>query len=155
MKRRSLSLAVPIALALVAVPAQADAPPDQYRPFVRTDPEVRDAQTGLIWRRAVSASVKFADAAAACPTGTVTYRLPTMKELQTLVDEQPHDEYENGALVRKAIDGSAFPATPAVPFWSGSTGAADPGSAWVVDFASGAATLRDKNELHPVRCVRP
>jgi len=149
------SLAAPLALALVVVPALADAPPDQYRPFVRTDPEVRDAQTGLIWLRAVSAPVKFADAAAACPTGTVTYRLPTMKELQTLVDEQPHDEYENGTLVRKAIDGNAFPSTPAVPFWSGSAGAGNPGSAWSVDFATGATSLRDKSELHPVRCVRP
>jgi hypothetical protein len=152
MKHRPLAF---VALALFALPVMADAPPDQYRPFVRTDPEVRDAQTGLIWLRAPTQPVTFGGALAACPTGIVTYRLPTMKELLTIVDEEPHDEYENGALVPKAIDGNAFPSTPAVLFWSGSSNAVDPTTAWAVDFMTGVATLHPKTETHPVRCVRP
>ena len=146
---------IPFALALVALPVLADAPPDQYRPFVRTDAEIRDAQTGMIWLRAPTTPVAFAGALGACPSGVVTYRVPTMKELLTLVDEQPHDEYENGTLVPKAIDGNAFPSTPAVPFWTGSLDAADPSSAWTVDFGTGVAAPRPKTETHPVRCVRP
>jgi hypothetical protein len=148
-------LLAPFALALVVAPVLADAPPDQYRPFVRTDPEVRDAQTGLIWLRAPTAPATFDSALSACPTQAATYRLPTMKELLTLVDEQPHDEYENGAFVPKAIDGNAFPSTPAVLFWTGSSNAADATTAWAVDFKTGAASLHPKAEAHVVRCVRP
>jgi hypothetical protein len=142
-------------LVLVAAPVMADAPPDQYRPFVRTDPEVRDAFTGLIWLRAPTAPATFAGALAACPSASATYRLPTLKELLTLVDEQPHDDYENGARVPKAIDGNAFPSTPADLFWSGSSNAADATTAWAVDFKTGAASAHPKTEAHLVRCVRP
>jgi len=78
-----------------------------------------------------------------------------MKELLTLVDEQPHEEYENATLVPKAIDANAFPQTPSVLFWSGSPDAAAPTKAWAVDFKTGAASAHPRTELHPVRCVRP
>jgi len=149
-------LRVPLALLLVVAPVLADAPPDQYRPFVRTDPEIRDAQTGLIWLRAPSAAVPFSGAVAACPpNGPVIYRVPTVKELLTLVDEQPHSEYEDGGLVSKTIDESAFPSTPAVSFWTGSAYAQDASMAWTVDFSTGIAEPHAKIESHPVRCVRP
>ncbi len=154
-RRLLLRRAAPLALVLLVAPVMADAPPDQYRPFVRTDAEIRDAQTGLIWLRAPTAPVTFGTALAACPTGAATYRLPTVKELLTLVDEQPHDEYENATLVPKAIDGKAFPQTPSVLFWSGSPNATAPTTAWAVDFKTGAASTHAKSELHPARCVRP
>jgi len=72
MRARPLALA----LVLLVAPVMADAPPDQYRPFVRTDPEVRDAQTGLIWLRAPTAPASFDTALAQCPTTAATYRLP-------------------------------------------------------------------------------
>ena len=150
------SLRIPFALLLFVAPVLADAPPDQYRPFVRTDAEIRDAQTGLIWLRAGSGAVPFATALAACPpNGAITYRLPTMKELLTLVDEQPHQEYEDGGLVSITIDPNAFPSTPAVPFWTGSGVAGDSTMAWTVDFSTGVAEPHAKIESHPVRCVRP
>ena len=77
---------VPIVLALAVTPVMADAPPDQYSPFVRTDNIIQDRFTGLTWQRAISGPSPHA--AATCPIG---YHLPTVKELLTLVDEEPHD----------------------------------------------------------------
>jgi hypothetical protein len=78
-----------------------------------------------------------------------------MKDLLTLVDEEPHAEYEDGGIVLKAIDGKAFPATPAAPFWTSSVYAPDPTRAWVVDFATGIASPQPRGARHYVRCVRP
>lgn len=147
------SLAIP--LMLVAVPVLADAPADQYSPYVRADLDIVDTKTFLKWRRSVVLGLTFADATkttTSCPDPA--YRLPTMKELLTLVDEQPHDEYEDGGLVSRTIDKSAFPLTPAVEFWSSSDSAVDPSKAWVVDFKTGAATPRSKTDTHAVRCVQ-
>jgi Protein of unknown function (DUF1566) len=147
------SLAIP--LVLVAVPVLADAPADQYSPYVRADLDIVDTKTFLKWRRSVVLGLSFTDAAntaTSCPDPA--YRLPTMKELLTLVDEQPHDEYEDGGLVSRTIDRSAFPLTPAVEFWSSSDYAIDPSQAWVVDFRTGAATPRSKTDTHAVRCVQ-
>ena len=146
------------ALAFLVTPVRADAPGDQYNPYVRADLEIGDAKTFLSWRRSVAPNLMFSQAtvtATSCPqTLGIVYRLPSMKELLTLVDELPHDEYENGTLVPKAIDRSAFPSTPSVEFWSGSEYAPNPMMAWVVDFKTGAARPRHKMEMHYVRCVR-
>lgn len=147
------SLAIP--LVLVVVPVLADAPADQYSPYVRADLEIGDTKTFLSWRRSVAADLTFAQArnpALSCPE--MIYRIPTMKELLTLVDEQPHNEYEDGGLVSRTIDRSAFPLTPAGEFWSSTPYAADPSMAWVIDFKTGSAFPRSKLEKHFVRCVR-
>lgn len=147
------SLAIPV---LIVGPVLADAPSDQYSPYVRANLEIGDTKTFLSWRRSVTGDRTFVeanDAQVSCPAGA-SYRIPTMKELLTLVDEQPHDEYEDGGLVARTIDRSAFPLTPAAEFWTSTTSAADPSLGWVVDFSTGAALLRNKGEKHFVRCVR-
>jgi hypothetical protein len=148
------SLAIPVVL--VALPVFADAPSDQYSPYVRANLEIVDTKTLLSWRRSVVADLTFLEALdtkTSCPSGT-TYRIPTMKELLTLVDEQPHDEYEDGGLVSRTIDRSAFPLTPAGEFWSSTRYATDASLAWVIDFKTGAARLRNTTEKHFVRCLR-
>ena len=154
-------LALPLAAFFMALEVRADAPADQYNPYVRADVEIGDAKTRLSWRRSVLPALTYAQAivtTAHCPDdipNNIIYRLPTVKELLTLVDELPHTEYENGSLIAKSIDRSAFPSTPAAEFWSGSeyvTVGTD--QAWVVDFATGAAHPRPKTEAHFVRCVR-
>ncbi len=149
-------LAIPLVLVatLRGSPVLADAPADQYSPYVRADLDIVDTKTFLKWRRSVVLDLTFVAAtstATSCPDPA--YRLPTMKELLTLVDEQPHAEYEDGGLVSRTIDKSAFPLTPAVEFWSSSVYAADPSQAWVIDFRTGAASPRKKSEPHAVRCV--
>jgi hypothetical protein len=160
--RRVLRIVVPVCtVATVAVLARADAPPDQYVNFDQADTVITDAQTGLHWQRTVTqTSASFALAVADCSglsLGTFSsgWRLPSYKELLTLVDESPHDEYSNG-LVIVAIDGNAFPGTPVAPnpyYWTSSVSPS--GNVFVVEFNHGTSAL-DVLAQSPqanVRCV--
>jgi hypothetical protein len=71
--------------------------------------------------------------------GKIYWRLPNIKELASIVEEQCHSP---------AINLAVFPATPAAWFWasSPSVGVGD-GYAWGVNFISGADDWDYKNEL--------
>jgi hypothetical protein len=108
---------------------------------------VRDAATKLAWQRRVSqAPVSWTAARRLCearvPTGR--WRLPTVNELQTLVDET------HGAPM---IDEALFPETPAEPTWTGPLPSADPSDARTVDFANGFVEKTTPDVLARVRCV--
>ncbi len=111
--------------------AVAAAPTGQY---TLTDATVTDTKTGLTWeRRPPGMRQQWKEALARCaalaPAGT--WRLPTIKELQTLVDEN--------ATAMPWIDQMAFPmtnvGTDPTQYWS-STPGLNPlwDDAWVVDF---------------------
>lgn len=148
-RRRVLPRAILFVLA-IGLPTWADADSDQYEPFNRQNARITDHYTRLVWERRVGVSSKYA--AVTCPTGT---RLPTLKELLTLVDETPHTEYtSSGTLETKMIDRDAFPDTPVdVPYWTSSPEKS--GAYFTVDFASGmtAAGLSTADERR-YRCVR-
>lgn len=158
MRRRSF---VPVA-ALVAVllggSALADAPRDQYAPFDRDEPFIVDQHTGLAWSRRAETERSHAAARAVCATLTyltMPMRLPTAKELLTLVDEEPHGEYENGRVVQKMFDRAAFAGLPVDrAYWTDSLAVGAGNEAWTVNFGSGelakAATVDDRYVL----CVR-
>ena len=159
--RRTLRVVVPaFTVITVGVLARADAPPDQYDNFDLADTVITDAHTMLSWQRTVTTQTDFPGAVAACnglslgtfPSG---WRLPSYKELLTLVDESPHYEYENG-LMQVAIDGNAFPGTPVTNnggnYWSSSVSFG--GNVFVVEFGQGkAATLPTSGSSAYVRCV--
>lgn len=164
MKTQLLPRVVLFAL-LLALPATADAPtsPAQYERFDADSATVRDFFTTLEWdRRSVLRNVAFGAASSGCsllgslqPTG----RLPTVKELLTILDEQPHDVYEFGALVPKMIDALAFADTPADrPYWTSTPAPAAPGVSmvWTVNFSSGQMTamMADTSTKANARCVR-
>ncbi|WP_437568366.1 DUF1566 domain-containing protein [Sorangium sp. So ce542] len=142
-------------LFLVPVPsAEADAPCDAR--YTISEDTVRDKDTGLTWQRQVDSTYRTTqnNASAYCESlslaGADGWRLPTVFELQTLVDE---------SRVNPAIDPTAFPETPddvflAHWFWSSSSHALDPGSAWYVDFRDGSVNGYEKDSAHRVRCVR-
>jgi hypothetical protein len=121
------------------------APPDRY---TIADGAVYDAQTKLTWQQAFPASTyTWPDAAAYCSSlslGGAAWRLPTIGELQTIVDESTNP----------SIDSAAFPMTPSEYFWSSSVVVDDPTRAWTCFFTNGStysfATTKPKN----VRCVR-
>ncbi len=123
------------------------APPDHYR--VGLD-QVVDNYTGLTWQRADSRSLSPSElprqeADGYCRTlsaGGHTWRLPSVKELATLVDES------RLGLAMPAVDPQAFPATVARAYWS-STNFGQ--TAWTVDFADGAH--RHDTNLAFARCV--
>jgi hypothetical protein len=95
----------------------------------------------------------YSDALGACQK---PQRLPTYRELLTLVDEDPHDEWNpaTSSTSPRYIDPNAFPATPAGPFWSMSPGFT-PGTRKVVDFQFGTSTdsATSPNTFAWVRCV--
>jgi hypothetical protein len=155
----TLRIAAPaLAVVTVAVLARAEAPPDQYAPFNRADTVITDAKTGLNWQRTVTTYTTFPDAVAACnglSLGTFpsNWRLPSYKELLTLVDESPHLEYPTGGPQPIAIDGNAFPETPVLyPYWTSSVLPAG-GSAFTVEFVAGEGGTAQFSATLYVRCV--
>jgi hypothetical protein len=84
---------------------------------------VVDRVTDLRWERAVGEPSPFGAATARCVS--LGMRLPSIRELQSIVDENVH---------APAIDLALFPETPAVGFWSGTLRGSDP---WHVQFRDG------------------
>ncbi len=145
-------------------PAQASAPMSQYT--IGTD-TVTDTRTLLVWERAPSGRLQWKEALARCRAltlgGMTGWRLPTIKELQTIVDE--------AAATPPWLDQMAFPS--AVPdmmdasasgeYWS-STPPFPPyeDDGWVVDFLNNG-TIAQRVAMDPTpaagsrpysRCVR-
>lgn len=141
----------------LSVTANADAPPDQYDTFGKTTVRIRDRWTLLRWDRfdvtmhtgTLADDEKFCQSA---PSLGAPGRLPTVKELLTLVDETPHDEVSTGTgkAEPRAIDRNAFPATPVdLPY---ATTSGLPNEFWLVDFSTGVVTVGTAVP-HYVRCV--
>jgi hypothetical protein len=127
-------------------PAPADGPARRY---VASGGTVLDAVTGLTWQQAVDATGRtWVEARAYCADLDLAgggWRLPSMKELQSLVDD---------SRASPAIDAEVFPDTPLDPFWTATRVVATPGSAWRVSFVHGYTY--DASDYYPylARCVR-
>jgi hypothetical protein len=105
---------------------------------------VRDTLTSLVWQQQASlTTMTWAAAQAHCSLG---FRLPTVKELSSIVD----------FTGSPAIDQIAFPNTPQVNFWTSSLSATYSGRAWYVDFDTGYTDdyYGRVDETYRVRCVR-
>jgi hypothetical protein len=143
----------PLALALAAAaasPARADAPAGRYTISGGT---VVDTKTKLVWQQTPSTSTyTWSNAKTYCPSlastlGGSGWRVPTLKELLTLVDRS--------RATGPVIDPTAFPATSSVLYWSATTMAWATGGAWIVNFATGEATTTGAvTNQNLVRCVR-
>lgn len=151
---RIATRAVLVTLALAA-PVFADAPiggPDQqYDNFILSDRVITDRHTHLRWDRPLDpypAAMIYSEAKKAC---TGSKRLPSLKELLTIVDETPHEEYDDGVLVARSIDRSAFGDTPPEDFWTSSTSGTN---VWVVAFSDGSTSaVSTIGKYARVRCV--
>ena len=114
------------------------------------DATVRDNLTGLVWQQGFSPSIQVqAESVTYCSRLTVSrgggWRLPTVAELQTLVDE---------AAWRPSIDPAYFPSTPEEAFWSSSSAGGSPSKGWVVHFFFGDAFDTETTGNTRARCVR-
>jgi hypothetical protein len=140
---------------VVTTAVHASAPSGQYDTFFRNSTCIVDLKTKLTWQRApLPQRLLFDDAATQCAALGAGWRVPTVNELSTLVDEQPHLEDDNGALVEKAIDANAFPGTPVDnPYWTSSVVAGTTDVAWDVAFSSGATFQAVRTTANYVRCV--
>ncbi len=155
--------AMALAAAMVSL-ARADAPTGQYGLFSSSDTTIWDTKTNLVWERkpqsGPSGQYAFKDAATHCQglslNGFSNWRVPSYKELLTLVDENPHVEYENGGLVLHAIDGNAFPQTAVdTLYWTSSEVPQSPSPlyGYAVSFGDGTSQQPLLTQTLYVRCV--
>ena len=132
---------------VTAVVGRASAPGGRY---AIVDGTVHDAKTNLTWQQVVSSTTYTqADAVSYCSTlglNGATWRLPTMKELLTIVDLSV-------APPGPTIDSTAFPGTPGAYFWSSTQYAGTAGSAWSVLFYYGFSYGNEVTDTSYARCV--
>lgn len=110
---------------------------------------VHDMSTGLTWQRATTAEhMTFEQAKARCASialAGAAWRLPTIKELHTLVDvSRAHP-----ALTTQVFAGSTLDF-----HWTGSTLPSFDTMVWTVGFDAGLDTFRASTTTALVRCVR-
>ena len=135
------------------------APDSRYQLVVGSGgSEVLDTQTKLVWQRCslgqtwngttctgTASTHTWADALTKARAVGNGYRLPNIKELQSLVEE---------ACYNSSINETFFPATPRGVYWSASPYAGYNGGAWLVLFDYGGADYNGKSNHYYVRAVR-
>ena len=139
-----LGLAVAAIFAVPRAP-RADAPAGRYS---IQDCEgtacVKDNRTGLVWKRAEEVGTFTAAAAKAQCAGS--WRLPAIRELQSVVDET--------RPAAPTIDVTAFPGASVDWLWSSTPSAREVGSTWAVSFGFGNTFVYPGTNVGGVRCVR-
>ncbi len=152
MRKRTMALALAVAacgaLGMLALSARAAAPAGHFTDL--GDGTVRDNLTGLVWQQGFSPSSQSqADSVLYCSTLTDLagggWRLPTVAELQTIVDE---------SVSSPAVDTVYFPSTPSETFWSSSVVTDVPFNARPVVLTTGAAYNSPVSYGFRARCVR-
>lgn len=106
---------------------------------------VHDLNTGLTWQRRVPAEpLTWQTGLDLCQE--LGFRLPTTKELQTLVDE---------TRAAPVVDPEVFPDTPAAIFWTSTpVNKAGVSNAVYLDFRDGGSEEAPMLDAHHIRCVR-
>jgi len=118
--------------------------------FAAGEATVSDQLTGLVWQRAVDGTTRsWQDAGKYCGTlagaaGGGNWRVPSVKELQTILD-----------LGRQspALDLAVFPGSPGEQYWTSSALAGSTTDAWSVNFSLGVTNPGPRDSLDFVRCV--
>lgn len=125
---------------------RADAPVGQY---IISNGTVFDTKTELLWEQNPTISLyTWNDAKAHCQNLSLMgtgWRLPSMKELQTIVDE---------SRVDPSIDVTAFPNTALEKYWTSTIRAAYVTDAWLVAFDYGGTSRESMGLAFRARCVR-
>ena len=114
------------------------------------DGTVTDKVTGLMWQEQDDGkkmtwreAKEYAEGLSL--GGYTDWRLPTIKELQSIIDYTKKEP---------SIDTTFFPSTKASFYWSSATVAGYPSFAWGVDFGDGGVGGYVKTVYNYVRCVR-
>lgn len=112
---------------------------------------VNDSRTNLAWQRTVNGlTYAWLDALSYCNALTLDslagWRLPTVKELQTLINV--------GAGLNPAGIPPVFPSGNAVEMWTSSPNPATPSSSYTVNMQNGGGGSQPTSTQLQVRCVR-
>lgn len=131
-----------LSLALTGTWASADAPAGRYTASAGV---VYDTRTKLRWRQTPPAGTfTWGDARNYCTGLGAGWRLPSFKELTTIVDF---------SKASPAIDTTAFLGTQSAAYWS-LTFVGETSSLWTVDFSTGGSKVVSSATASYVRCVR-
>jgi formylglycine-generating enzyme required for sulfatase activity len=114
------------------------------------DGTVTDGHTGLVWQKMQSPNtMTWEDAlrysANLSLAGKADWRLPNIKELQSLNDER---------LAKPSIDNLVFSSMTTANFWSSTTLVQQPARAWDLNTEYGVVSYHDKSARQSVLCVR-
>jgi hypothetical protein len=117
---------------------------------INGDRTVTDASTGLMWQQDMpDNTMTWENALSTCETSNLAdytdWRLPTFRELRSLVDYSRFDP---------AINTTYFPDTAALIYWSSTTHAEYTDYAWYMDFYDGYDNYDSKSSDYYVRAVR-
>jgi hypothetical protein len=122
-----------------------------FAEYLQEDGVVLDISTGLVWQDDVTTkniAKNYAEAEHYCKELTLNnhdnWRLPTITELEMLIDEN---------RVNPAIN-SAFKNTANDFYWSSTSGVGDADYARSVNFYVGYQSFSRKDEKIYIRCVR-
>jgi len=121
---------------------------------IQRDGFVLDETTGLTWEQQDTGALTWSAAMTRCASLGPGWRLPSLNELQTIVD----DTKSAPAIDRDVfplVSGGA-PCTPAVPvnFWTSSAFSSAPVNKWIVSFGDGTTSFKGPTESSRARCVR-
>jgi hypothetical protein len=132
---------------LTTVKGQASAPAGRY---AIANGAVYDTKTNLTWQQIISVGMYTqAEAGSYCATlglNGATWRLPTMREILTIVDLSIGPP-------GPTIDTTAFPGTPGGFFWTSTQYSGTPVNYWSAQFQYGFAYGNTKTDTSYVRCV--
>lgn len=138
----------------------ASAPDARYQVVAGSQgAEVLDLYTNLIWQRCSvgqqwsgtacsgdAQSLTWVDALKQVSTPNSVWRVPNIRELNSLIEDACHDS---------SINYTMFPNTPAQVYWSSSPSMTDQQAAWSVDFNIGVSgSAEPKSSLYRLRLVR-
>jgi hypothetical protein len=131
---------------LMGTPARGNAPAGRY---TASGGGVRDNKTALTWQQmAPTSPYTWENATNYCPGLGPTWRLPTIRELLTIVDDSVAFP---GPTIDTTVNG--FPNAPANNFWSSTVVTDKPTSAWIVQFNFGNPYSDLMSNANSVRCV--
>jgi hypothetical protein len=114
--------------------------------FVVNGAIVTDTNTGLVWEGSPSTTLMSLSSAATYCVELVGsgFRLPTMKELQTIVDRSRYTP---------AVDTTYFTTVQPNAYWTSSTVAGQPATSWLVEFGTGISTYSSEGGMYYTWCV--
>jgi hypothetical protein len=152
-KAHAVIIAIMAGAGAVTRSVAADPPCDQY--VISKDGTVSDQRTGLVWQQSLAPAMLWNDAKLFCSSAGQRklpgcgWRLPSVNELQTIVDD---------STSQPAIDSTVFAVDAAGDVLWTSTPVRGGDNAWTINFYSGIpegkAVTGDSPATSLVRCVR-